>query len=143
MFRPGAEVLTDKYHPFHRLWDEHGQFSRKRRSMKKDSNYIKKRPNGEPLGNEKSPDLAAFCDEELTELPPFNLIPEGLILISVVDNGTFEAALVCDNEFDYSRVQRAQSSGEDPRPVRFFLVKREWVRQMAEHPLVSDQEGGR
>jgi hypothetical protein len=111
--------------------------------MKKDSNYIKKRPNGEPLGNEKSPDLAAFCDEELTELPPFNLIPEGLILISVVDNGTFEAALVCDNEFDYSRVQRAQSSGEDPRPVRFFLVKREWVRQMAEHPLVSDQEGGR
>jgi hypothetical protein len=111
--------------------------------MKKDSNYLKKKPNGEPLGNEKSPDLAAFCDEELTTPPPFYLIPEGLILISVVDNGSFEAALVCDNEFDYARVIQTLNSGEDPRPVRFFLIKREWVRQMAEHPLQSDQEGGR
>lgn len=109
--------------------------------MKKDSNYLKKKPNGEPLGNEKSPDLAAFCDEELKEIPPFYLIPEGLVLISVVNNGSFEAALVVDNEFDYSRVVGAINDG-DPRPVRFFLIKREWVRQMAEHPLQSDEEGG-
>lgn len=102
--------------------------------MKK-SNYLKKKPNGELLGNEKSPDLAAFCDEELTELPEFEHIPEGLILISVVNNGPFEAALVVDNRFDYDRVK----AGSDGRTVRFFLIKREWVEQMAEKPLESDE----
>lgn len=101
-------------------------------------NYLKKKPNGEPLENEKSPDIAAFCDEELKELPAFETIPHGLVLVSVVDNGPFEAALVCDTEYDLNRVKRSIESG-DPRPVRFFLVKREWARQMAEHPLESDQ----
>ncbi len=105
-------------------------------------NYLKKKPNGELLEKEKSPDLAAFCDEECSELPPFDTIPEGLVLIAVADNGHFEAALVVDNEYDYKRVHKAWVSSSDPRPVRFFLVKREWVRQMAEKPLESDTKGG-
>jgi hypothetical protein len=109
---------------------------------KSDSVYLKKKPNGEPLENEKSSFLIALCDEELHEPPMFELIPEGLVLVSVVDNGGFEAALVCDNEFDYGRVYRSWQEGEDPRPVRFFLIKREWARQMADKPLVSDEEGG-
>jgi hypothetical protein len=100
-------------------------------------NYLKKKPNGEPLAHEKSPDLAAFCDEELTELPAFETIPEGLILIACVENATWEAAMVVDNEYDYNRVKRMPKIGDD-RPVRFFLIKREWVRQMAEKPLESD-----
>jgi hypothetical protein len=108
--------------------------------------FLKKKPNGEPLDNEKSPFLAAICDEELKEPPQLELVPHGLILVAVVDNvglsGKFEAALVVDNKFDHGRVYRNFTSGEDPRPVRFFLVKREWVRQMTDKPLVSDQEGG-
>lgn len=145
MFRPGREILTDKYHPFHRLWDEHGKFSRKKPKvevMKKESVYLKKKPNGEPLENEKSSFLIGLADEELHEPPPFYLIPEGLVLVSVADNGGFEAALVCDNQFDYVRVVKAWNSKEDDRPVRFFLIKREWARQMAGKPLISDQEGG-
>lgn len=110
--------------------------------MKKESVYLKKKPNGVLLENEKSPFLVALCDEELHEPPMFNLIPEGLVLVSVVDNGGFEAALICDNEFDYGRVVRSWDSKEDERPVRFFLIKREWARQMADRPLISDQEGG-
>lgn len=98
------------------------------------SNYLKTKPNGDLLENEKSPDLAAFCDEELHELPQFETIPAGLILIACVDNGGFEAAMVVDNEYDYSRINKAIQRG-DPRPVRFFLIKREWVAQMAEKPL--------
>jgi hypothetical protein len=101
------------------------------------STYLKKKPNGELLGNEKSPDIAAFCDEELKELPPWETIPSGLILIAVANNGSFEAALVVDNGKDYQRVKSALEAN-DPRPTKFFLVKREWVRQMAEKPLESD-----
>lgn len=100
-------------------------------------NYIEKKPDGEKLGPEKSSVLAAFCDEELQDLPRFELIPEGLILVSVVDNGNFEAALVCDTEYDLNRVKHSIKIG-DTRPVRFFLVKREWVRQMTDRPLESD-----
>jgi hypothetical protein len=103
-------------------------------------NYLKKKPNGEPLEHEKSPDLAAFCDEELSELPAFDTIPHGLILICVVDNGGWEAALVADTEYQYNRVKESANEG-DTRPVRFFLMKREWVRQMADKPLESDKEG--
>jgi hypothetical protein len=100
-------------------------------------NYLKKFPNGKLLDNEKSSVVASFCDEELKDLPEFNLIPEGLLFISVVDNGGFEAALVVDNQHDYDRVKRALNIG-DERPTRYFLVKREWVRQMADKPLESD-----
>jgi hypothetical protein len=105
----------------------------------KKSNWLKKMPNGSMMPNEKSSVVASFCDEELQDLPPFNLIPVGLVLIAIVDNGSFEAALIVDNEHDYERV-RLSWTGEnkDPRPVRLFLLKREWVNQMAERPL----EGG-
>lgn len=101
-------------------------------------NYLNQKPNGDQLSPEKSPDLAAFCDEEVKELPAFELIPHGLILIACVDNGPFEAALVCDNDYDYGRVKRSLSNPDDQRLVRFFLIKREWVRQMAEYELESD-----
>lgn len=101
-------------------------------------NYLNQKPNGDPLPQEKSPDLAAFCDEEVKELPAFDLIPHGLVLVVCVDNGAFEAALVCDNEHDYGRVKRSTVNPSDGRPVRFFLIKREWVRQMAEYELESD-----
>jgi hypothetical protein len=35
VWRPGEEVLTDVYHPKHRLWDEHGQYSKKRKDKLK------------------------------------------------------------------------------------------------------------
>jgi hypothetical protein len=91
--------------------------------------YIQRKPNGEFIGNMKSHVIAEFCDEILTELPPFETIPTGLFLIAVVDNGDFEAAMVVDNKPDYNRVARAQERGDD-RPTKFFLVKQEWVRQM-------------
>lgn len=111
--------------------------------MKK-ANYINKLPNGTPLGNEKGFHIASFCDEELTELPELNLVPEGLVLVCVVDNGAFEAAMICDNEYDWNRVKTAIDKG-DQRPTRFFLLKKEWTRQMAEFPLESDggQRGGK
>jgi hypothetical protein len=94
----------------------------------KKSNWLKKMPNGSMMPNEKSSVVASFCDEELQDLPPFNLIPVGLVLIAIVDN-----------EHDYERV-RLSWTGEnkDPRPVRLFLLKREWVNQMAERPLEGE-----
>jgi hypothetical protein len=96
------------------------------------------------LGPEKSSVVASFCDEELDELPEFNLIPEGLILICVVENSSeidgqepYETAMICDTHFDWQRVKSAMPG--DPRPQRFFLMKRDWVRQMARKPLESDQ----
>lgn len=96
------------------------------------------------LGPEKCSIVASFCDEELEELPEFNFIPEGQILICVAENTSqidgqepYETALICDTKFDWQRVKSAMP--EDPRLQRFFLMKREWVRQMAGKPLESDR----
>lgn len=102
-------------------------------------NYLNRKPNGLPLGFEKASDIIAFCDEEISEVPEFDLIPHGLVLICVVDNGAFEAALVADTRHEVDVVKKSIASGDD-RPMRFFLVKREWVRQMADKPLASDKE---
>jgi hypothetical protein len=102
-------------------------------------NYINKLPNGTMLGPEKSGDLAAFCDEELAELPQFEHIPAGLVLVCIVDTGPWEAALVADTKKTWDRVNNSKAHG-DKRPVRFFLIKREWVRQMADKALDSDKE---
>jgi hypothetical protein len=112
---------------------------KRRRRVSYIGNYLKHQPDGTTLfgPHDKSAYLAGLCDEKPDELPEFSLIPEGLVLVCVVDNGPFEAALVCDNEHDYGRVQRGLRA-EDPRPVQFFLIKREWVRQMAENELESD-----
>lgn len=104
------------------------------------SNYLNRKPNGEPLPYEKSPDLAGLCDEELKELPEFDAIPDSLILIAVVSNGGFEAAMVCDMRKEWERVKHGIANPADTRPLRLFLIKREWVRQMADKPLRSDME---
>jgi hypothetical protein len=115
--------------------------------MSKKSNYLKTTPKGEPLGHDISSVLASFCDEELPDFPQFNHIPTGLILLCVVTNQNkynsqeplFEAALICDTEEEWERVNQSICNG-DKRPIRYFLVKREWVRQMTDKPLASDQE---
>jgi hypothetical protein len=108
----------------------------------KKSVYLKWKPSGDLLENEKSSYIASLCDEEVVGPPALELIPEGMVLIAVVDNGEFEAALVCDNEHDHGRVTKNWNAGQDPRPQRFFLLKRDWARQMSDGPFISDQEGG-
>jgi hypothetical protein len=110
--------------------------------VKKKSVYLKRKPNGDPLENEKSSYIASICDEEVSGPPALELIPEGMVLVAIVDNGGFEAALVCDNEHDHSRVTKNWVRGEDPRPQRFFIVKRDWAKQMTDDPFISDSEGG-
>ena len=101
--------------------------------------FLTKTPKGEPLGDEKSGYLASLCDHEEPKLPDFYTIPAGLILISVAYNEDkdMESAMVCDNEEDYNHVKINIEEG-DKRPYHFFLIKHEWVRQMANRPLRSE-----
>lgn len=102
-------------------------------------NYINKKPDGNPIGYEKVTYLASIADEELPSIPEFSLIPDGLVLVSVVDNGGWDAALICDTEYDALRVKRGVDTGHDTREQHYFLIKREWVRQMADKPLESER----
>lgn len=111
-------------------------------------NYIVKDTDGKTkLGYEKSGVIASICDEQTEVLPKFELIPHGLILVCVAFNKRngedpedhdFEAAIICDTKTAWRRVNKRIQGGAEKRPLQFFLVKREFVRQMAAHHLESD-----
>jgi hypothetical protein len=101
-------------------------------------NYINKLPNGEPLGHmDKSDRIAAL--EGVLEIPrpPKKIkdVPLGKIVVTVVLNLPWEAALICDTQHDLDVVQPRQ---RDHRPVRFFLIDADLVRAMADGELYSE-----
>ncbi len=110
------------------------------------ANYIKYDGNGRDkeneLGEDKSSVLAAIADEFPEELPKFELIPHGLILVVVAfnkrkgddpDDPDFEAAIICDTRTAWRRVKK--DIERDQRPLHYFLVKHEFVEKMAARPL--------
>jgi hypothetical protein len=99
--------------------------------------YINKLPSGERLGAYgKAKAIARIAAEELME-PPRQLseVPVGCVLVTVVVNHPWEAALICDTQRNIDTVGHP-----DIRETRYFYVARELVRAMADGPLESDYE---
>ena len=103
-------------------------------------NYINKLPTGEPLdAYGKSKAIARLPDvRELLE-PPQQLdqVPEGFVFVAVVVNHPWEAALICDTESEIAYIQAGYR--RDRRETRYFYVKRDDVRKMADQQLESEQ----
>lgn len=66
--------------------------------------------------------LDRFEGARVVERPArFRDIPEGKVLICVVSNGPFDAALICYDEEQFLRPLRAYQLG-DRRPTEYLLI---------------------
>jgi hypothetical protein len=101
-------------------------------------NYINKLPSGEPLdAYGKANAIARLPGVRELLVPPIKLatVPEGFITVAVVVDHPWEAALVCDVQYELNRINHALTDG---RETRYFYVPRETVRQMADQKLESE-----
>ena len=63
-------------------------------------------------------------------VPNFDKVPEGWVLVCIVDNGLFEAAAICYNQEEIAEFRRS-----DGRPRTWVLVPREAV--LSQHPSLA------
>jgi predicted Zn-dependent protease with MMP-like domain len=72
-----------------------------------------------------------YGGRELPERPSAigNLDPDE-VLVAVVDNGAFDAAMVCYNGGQFDRT----GNPSDPRPARYIVVKREAIIDYVDEP---------
>ena len=89
---------------------------------------------------EKAKIIARVCERELEFFPPsLDVVPSDCVLVSVAHNGHFEAALICDTEYDRNRIGMSIERGE-PRPMRYFILKRIIAIMMASQTLTSEEK---
>lgn len=56
--------------------------------------------------------------EKLSEAPKWDAIPDGKMMVTLLDNGWMTAAGICYSEMEY----REHTSASDPRPRTYYLV---------------------
>ena len=65
--------------------------------------------------------------KEVSMPASFHEIPEGKMLVVVVDNGPFEACALANSEDEF----RAFTEHDDPRPKRFVLLEEKVAKKQA------------